>query len=128
LAPPDDLVFHHRDVRGRPAKCDGPEAQEEHRKFAQAGAAIISTWGRDRGCDFSRRLDHRDAAASVRDGRQHQKLPTHRGLMHEALEDEHTLAMKGEDPRSLFKRWELLVHHDVEVGTEQREIVLVVAL
>ena len=64
----------------------------------------------------------------MRDGRQNQKLAAHLLLMHEALEDEHALAMEGENPRSFFERRELLIHHDVEVGIKQRKIVFVVGL
>ena len=124
-APPHDLVLHHRDMRGRPSEGDGAEAQEQQREFAQTRAAIV---GRDRRFDFHRRFDHRELASSVRDGRQHQDLPAHLRLMHEALEAEHALAMKGKNPRSFLERRKFLIHQDAEIGTDQREIVLVVGL
>ena len=62
------------------------------------------------------------------DGRQHQDLAAHFGLMHQAFEAEQALAMEGEDPRGLLQHWQLFVHQDIEVAIEQGEIVFVVRL
>jgi hypothetical protein len=55
-------------------------------------------------------------------------LAAHGGLVLHALEIEETLFVKREKIGRLFERRQIDVHQDVEAGTQQRKVVIVIRL
>src|SRR5271165_117248 len=72
--------------------------------------------------------DRRTSTIVSRGRRQHEKLAAHGGLMLHALEIKDALFVKREKIGRLFKRRQIYIHQNAEVGTQQSKVVIVIRL